>query len=125
MAGAAAEGDVADGAELLVAHGADLADTTALVVVAHHPVAQLESRRGTGPQLLDDAAGLVAGDHVGGLGVAVTVQVGAAQSGGHYPQDGLSRSGVGVGKLLYFRFAVALEGYSSHISLPRGRNLPR
>ena len=99
VAGAAAEGYVADGAELLVAHGADFADAAALVVVAHDAVAEVQAGRSTGAELLDDTAGLVAGDHFGRLGIAVTVQVGAAQSGGANPQHGLARPGVGVWEL--------------------------
>ena len=79
VAGAAPEGDVAIGAELLVAHGADFADTAALVVVAHHAVANMKARRCSRPQLLDDAAWFVTGDHLGGFGATVAVQVRATQ----------------------------------------------
>ena len=78
VGGPAPKGNVAAEAQLLETHGANLTDPATGVVVADYPVAQLEAGRGAGPQLLNHAAGFVAGDHHGGPGVSIPVQVSAA-----------------------------------------------
>ena len=62
MRGAAAVGDVAVRAKLLIAHCANLAGTAASVVVADYPVANLEAVWSAGAQLFDDPARLMTAD---------------------------------------------------------------
>jgi hypothetical protein len=56
----------------------------------------------------------MAGDHLGGLGRTVTVQIGAAESGSANFHDGFARSGMGVWKLADFSFSITFKHDTTH-----------
>ena len=95
--------------ELLVTHGADFANTTATVVVHHHPIANGERLWSTWPELCNDTTGLMASDHLGWLGSTVAVQVGATESRGTNLHHRFTRASMGVRKFTDLSFAVPLN----------------
>ena len=102
------------------------ADGAALVVVDHHPLADLRLRRADrAADRGDDAAWLVAGDGrrarrgeaaglAAGFRAAVLVQVAAAHARGLHLDDDLVRTRGWVGKIHHFELATAGEYDPAH-----------
>jgi hypothetical protein len=87
-------------------------------VVHHHPVANGEPIRCTWPKFGNDATGLMAGNHLGGLGSTVAVQVSTAEPRGTNLHHRFPRASMGVWKVTDLSFSIACKYHATHMLSP-------